>query len=142
MKKYILPVFLVTAGLVVAACVPNRLEKSLTTGGPPGQATRPPLAAPTPAGNRSLQPQLGNANIDINEVVTLLPPDAIPAVLPDDVPQILVPAAEADAAGIDPQVRVIGVSINGDNRAYPIPFLSDHEIVNDEIGGRPVAVTW
>ncbi len=37
---------------------------------------------------------------------------------------------------------VIGVEINGDARAYPIRLLSLHEIVNDVIGEKPVAVTW
>ena len=37
---------------------------------------------------------------------------------------------------------VIGLSINGDHRAYPVPVLSVHEVVNDVVGGKPVAVTW
>jgi hypothetical protein len=85
---------------------------------------------------------LANADIDLAEVVSLLPPDAIPAILPDDVPDIMVTAAEADAAGLEPSVRVLGLEINGDSRAYPIPFMSAHEIVNDVVGGRHVAVTW
>ena len=41
-----------------------------------------------------------------------------------------------------PEELVIGLSINGDSRAYPINILSRHEIVNDVVGGKPVAVTW
>jgi hypothetical protein len=74
------------------------------------------------------------------EVVTLLPPDAIPAILPDQVSEIMVTAEEVEAAGIDPAMRVIGVSINGESRAYPVPFMSAHEIVNDEVGGKLTAV--
>ncbi len=37
---------------------------------------------------------------------------------------------------------VIGIEIDGVARAYSIPFLSEHEIVNDEIAGRKIAVTW
>lgn len=85
---------------------------------------------------------MGQVSIDLNELVTLLPPDAIPAILPDRVPEILVPAADADAAGIEDTVQVIGVSIDGESRAYPIPFLSRHEIVNDTVGGRHIAATW
>ncbi len=36
---------------------------------------------------------------------------------------------------------VVGVEIGGDVRAYPIRILNHHEIVNDEVGGVPVAVT-
>jgi hypothetical protein len=139
MKKtlFILPLVLIVA----VACVSNRLEKSLATRTTEPDR-RPVLTAPPP-GERSLQPQLGEAAaIDPDEIVTLLPPDAIPAVLPDDVPGIMVTAAEAEEVGLDPAVRVLGVSINGEHRAYPIPFLSSHEIVNDEVGGELIAATW
>jgi hypothetical protein len=125
--------------LVVAACTPNRLRESLETPEPDEQAEVAPAAAP---GGRRLQPQLGNANIDLAEVVTLLPPDAIPAVLPEDVSSIMVTAQEAENAGMDPSTRVLGVSINGDSRAYPVPYMSQHEIVNDEVGGEFIAATW
>ncbi len=97
--------------------------------------------APSP-GARNFQPQLEEVSIDLNEVVTLLPPDAIPAVLPQRAQDIMVSAAQADSSGIDPSVQVIGLEIDGESRAYPIPFLSAHEIVNDTLGGRHIAVTW
>jgi hypothetical protein len=141
-KKLTMGLFLISLALLVAACAPNRLKKSLATPAAESQSElKAAIAAPVPDG-RNLQPQLGNANIDLDEVVTLLPPDAIPAVLPEDVPGIMVTAAEAEAVGIDPTVRVLGVSINGESRAYPIPFMSAHEIVNDEVGGRLIAATW
>jgi hypothetical protein len=37
---------------------------------------------------------------------------------------------------------VISLRINGEAKAYPIQILMWHEIVNDEIGGIPVAVTF
>jgi hypothetical protein len=37
---------------------------------------------------------------------------------------------------------VIGLDMNGDARAYPVDLLSYHEVVNDEVGGRPVVITW
>ena len=36
----------------------------------------------------------------------------------------------------------VGVEYGGDSRAYPVPTLSRHEIVNDKVGGIPIAVTW
>ena len=50
--------------------------------------------------------------------------------------------AKEAGGSISDQDLVIGVSINGDHRAYSVPFLSRHEIVNDVVGGKPVAVTW
>ena len=41
-----------------------------------------------------------------------------------------------------PNEQVLGLSLNGEDRAYPITTLSRHEIVNDVVGGVPVAVTW
>ena len=37
---------------------------------------------------------------------------------------------------------VIAFEINGDARAYPLQILTWHEIVNDVVGGVPVAVTF
>lgn len=71
------------------------------------------------------------------EIVTLLGFDAIPAILDPK----LVTASEAEAS-MDLDEQVLGLSINGDHRAYSIRMLSRHEIVNDVVGGVPVAVTW
>ena len=38
--------------------------------------------------------------------------------------------------------RVIGLTISGQSRAYPLNILSWHEIVNDTLGGMPIAVTY
>ena len=40
------------------------------------------------------------------------------------------------------QEPVIAFELNGDARAYPLQILTWHEIVNDEVGGVPVAVTF
>ncbi len=41
-----------------------------------------------------------------------------------------------------PGERVIGVSLNGSARAYPVSLLNWHEVVNDTIGGVPLVITW
>ena len=70
-------------------------------------------------------------------IVTVLGRDGIPAIL---APEFI----DANAALLDmaPDERVLGLSLNGDHRAYPLNLLSRHEIVNDTVGGVPVAVTW
>jgi hypothetical protein len=40
------------------------------------------------------------------------------------------------------QEPVIGISFAGESHAYPLIFLSWHEIVNDVIGSKAIAVTW
>lgn len=71
------------------------------------------------------------------DIVTLLPRDAIQAI---DNPQF-VSTAEADEQYADEEL-VLGVDFNGDARAYSVPLLSSHEIVNDTVGGVKIAVTW
>ena len=77
-----------------------------------------------------------NGTLDL-KIVTVLGRDGIPAILDP----IFASRSEA-AAQMDPSERVIGVSINGEHRAYPITLLSRHEIVNDTVGGKPIVVTW
>lgn len=63
------------------------------------------------------------------------PPDGIPAI--DD--PVFVGAAEA---ALSPGEKVIGFEHGGVARAYPQRILVHHEIVNDEVGGLNVAVTY
>ena len=72
------------------------------------------------------------------DVITLLPPDAIPAI---SNPGFYESLEAADESYGDDDL-VLGIEINGDSRAYSVPLLSRHEIVNDVVGGEPVAVTW
>ncbi|MCH7606605.1 MAG: DUF3179 domain-containing protein [Chloroflexi bacterium] len=78
----------------------------------------------------------GESTLDL-EIITVLGKDGIPSI---DNPRFI----DGDQAGdqMFPGERVLGVSINGDHRAYSLNLLSRHEIVNDTVGGVPVAVTW
>ncbi|MCP4391021.1 MAG: DUF3179 domain-containing protein [Gammaproteobacteria bacterium] len=64
------------------------------------------------------------------------PRDGIPA-LSD--PKLI----SADSADyLKPADRIVGVTLKGQSRAYPIGILNWHEIVNDEIDGQHFAVTY
>ena len=72
-------------------------------------------------------------------------PEDIQTILPKDgIQAILKPSFESvrEAPWLAGSDSVVGVAINGDARAYPVPILSDREIVNDTVGGVPIAVTW
>lgn len=47
---------------------------------------------------------------------------------------------------IDPRFpalsRVVGVNLDGSNKAYPFGLIREERAVNDEIGGRAVAILW
>jgi hypothetical protein len=65
------------------------------------------------------------------------PKDGIPAI---DHPKLL---SVAEAGGwLKPVEPVITLSVGGQSRAYPLQILVWHEIVNDSIGGVPVAITF
>ncbi len=66
------------------------------------------------------------------------PPDGIP---PIDDPSF-VSLEEAQSFITDGDEAVVVVEINGEAKAYPVSILIWHEIVNDEIGGVPVTVTY
>jgi hypothetical protein len=65
------------------------------------------------------------------------PPDGIPPI--DDPQFISVEHADAWLNDVEP---VLVVEIDGDVRAYPIQIMMWHEIVNDTVGGVPLAVTY
>ena len=63
----------------------------------------------------------------------------------DGIPAITDPSfiSVSEVRGIGPLEPVITLEIAGEvPRAYPIRYLTWHEIVNDEVGGVPVAVTF
>jgi len=90
----------------------------------PGAAQRGPvLTVPPP--------------IDGTPVFAAVAPDAIRAI---DQPVFL--SARAAERQMTTDEPVLGVSLAGLARAYPLGYLGAHEIVNDRVGGVPVAVTW
>ena len=48
----------------------------------------------------------------------------------------------ADKSEISPDRIVLGVSINGESKAYPIQYLGYHHQVRDTIGGKPIMITY
>jgi hypothetical protein len=96
------------------------------------EAVRPPaspVAEGEDAGNLS-------AGFDKSQIVSVLPPDGIPALT--DPPF----EAVSDVDWLTSEEPVIAVEQNGDARAYPLQIMTWHEIVNNTVGGVPVAVTF
>ena len=65
------------------------------------------------------------------------PPDGIPSI---DNPKFI--SVQEASKFLEDSELVLGLNINGDIRAYPLQILVWHEIVNDKVGGVPVAVTY
>lgn len=76
-------------------------------------------------------------SIDLARVLSGGPPrDGIPSI---DNPQFKAPSEIDFLSDSEP---VIGLTINGEAKAYPLQILTWHEIVNDVVGDVPVAVTY
>src|ERR671919_556779 len=98
-------------------------------------------AGPEPAAGGAVEEQpldsgAGGARLDPGDIVDVIPMDGIPAI---DEP-VFQSVSEAD--WLADQEPVIAFELGGDARAYPLLILTWHEIVNDEVGGTPVAVTY
>ncbi len=75
--------------------------------------------------------------VALSEIVSGGPPrDGIPAI---DNPVFINIGKVTGLAETEP---VLSLYLNGEARAYPIRILIYHEIVNDTVGGVPVAVTY
>lgn len=70
------------------------------------------------------------------QLMDVLPRDGIPSI---DEPRFLAPGAADWLADREP---VIALELGGVARAYPLQILTRHEIANDVLAGRPVAVTY
>lgn len=79
---------------------------------------------------------LSGLTVPLEQVHTLLPTDAIPA-LTD-------PATEraSDVEWLGDRDRVLFVEIEGAAYAAPLKVLNFHEVVNTTVGGEPVALTY
>lgn len=121
--------------------------------------SEPPAPTPTPLSLRSTPtpaptvppPDPWEAAVEVDgfagDLVQWVPRDSIPAEFdpvfrPAEWADELLPTERAPEPRMAASEQVIGVSINGEHRAYSVPYLGRREIVNDVVGGRKIAVTW
>ena len=110
----------------------------------------PPLFAedgarePSPAVSRSSEPgpawngfRLDGAVVPTEKLVIGGERDDVRAI---DAPEFA--AAKEASQWVSPSMLVLGVQLGDSARAYPERILDYHQVVNDEIGERPIVVTW
>ena len=122
--------------------------ESPAEGGTPSPTATPPETTPGPPGDDEDIPDVvgwatnwAKRSIDPSELSKgLFLSDPRDVIQPIDNPQFET-VAEASAWLVDRE-PVLLLELNGDARAYPLQILTWHEIVNDEVGGLPVAVTF
>jgi hypothetical protein len=111
----------VALAITLAACSPGTADRAGRADGP---STTEAASPPDPL-------------VDPDDIISGgPPPDGIP---PIDEPRFLAPG---DATFLADREPVLAVDIGGEAKAYPLQIMTWHEIVNDEIGGVPVSVTY
>ncbi len=75
--------------------------------------------------------------VPYSQIKFVIPRDNIPSI---DEPKFIAPSeASVWLKDVEP---VVALQVNGDSRAYPLQILTWHEIVNDDVGDVPIAVTF
>lgn len=165
LRWFVMPGLFVLAGLILSACGGQAARSGLQPLTPPptlpasSEVTATPLSEPVSGleaqpDDPRCQAQVAQQGVRFNvsgwktnfcrhsvDYAEILsggpPPDGIP---PLDTPKFET-VAEADA-WLKPNEPVISFRLGNEARAYPLQVLIWHEIVNDVVGGRPVAVTF
>ena len=139
---------LVAAVLVLAACaratrprpaapqVPTETPVPAAPSPRPGGGDRPPLPTPTPL------PPVTVPEISAREQQFLM--QGYRWLIPfDGIRPVYAPRfTNAEKADLAPEELVIGIAVDGEAKAYPVSVLRFREMVNDEIAGIPILVTW
>jgi hypothetical protein len=91
---------------------------------------------PAVLANSELEVNFQKSSVDLNKILSGGPgKDGIPALTkPDFVSQ--------QESGVVGDTQVIFVENNGEQKIYPYSILVWHEIVNDKVGGKPLAITF
>jgi hypothetical protein len=89
---------------------------------------------------------LSNLQIDRTTIVPSMQHRNMSPVL--NTPEILSPeqVIERNSVFLNPYLvtndLVVGITVNGKSRAYPLHVLHVHEIINDTLGDLPISITW
>ena len=122
--------------------VPTQTETAPPVSEPATEAPPPPAPTSSQGEEASSEPPpvlragpTSLPDIDFSKFRQLLPLDAIRPIYN---PTFL-SAAESNYRDDE---LILGLEINGEAKAYSVAFLSFREMVNDELGGVPILVTW
>jgi hypothetical protein len=118
------------ATALLAGCAPGGREG--------GDGKRPARAAELRVSTAGWRTDFSRHSVPLEEFIPGGPPrDGIP---PIDEPRFV--GAREASEYLDDREPVLVVELEGRARAYPVQILVWHEIVNDVLAGRPIAVTY
>ncbi len=135
-----------TGLLAVAALALTACGSDSPTSAPDGPGDAAPTSETASPGEREetasaldnmRDPSFPTPLIDPDQVLSGGPP-------PDGIPPIDEPTFEtaSEIEWLSETEPVLSLTVGGETRAYPIQVMTWHEIVNDTVGGVPVAVTY
>lgn len=140
-------------GIIAAAIVATTLVLTACSSSSSDQeADTSPTGSPGPGAGQTESPEIrgtsdwptdwSTRSIDLDQLTVGLPglSDMRDRIPPIDDP-VFETTEEASEWITDPE-PVISASVNGITRAYPLGLLMSHEIVNDQFGDTPVAITY
>ncbi len=158
MKRLFNGMFVIALAAVATACTSGSEDArdepdiSATATSPAAPTVSPAASTPDPGVHfRNSWPEtdFSRINIDLGEILSGgVPIDGIPPLDVEGATSL--PGRNTGVAKFEPvadieltgQMPVAFLEIEGDARAYPLHILTWHEVVNDIVGGRPVAVTF
>ncbi|MGH9249028.1 MAG: DUF3179 domain-containing protein [Acidimicrobiales bacterium] len=144
-------VWVLAAALLLIACTPDDPQPEPAVRAPATEPSSESAAEPTSLPQAANSPRedapsavdnmrdeaFPDALIDPDQILSGGPP-------PDGIPAIDEPKFQHvdDVDWLAETAALLAITIDGDTRGYPFQILTWHEIVNDTVGGVPVAVTY
>jgi len=115
--------------LLLGACASQPEETGESTG----------LASEPPSATQPMKPKIVRAPQEVLDEI-----DGYHQSIPfDGIAPVYEPRfTTADEAPYEESELILGVSIGGEAKAYPISVLRFREMVNDELAGTPILTTW
>ncbi len=141
-KLFLVVVILLSACAAPAPAATPVLPAPVETPLPASPATSAPSTPASPSTQTTLAPTVSPAATNVR--VTDTNEYAFPQLIPfDGIPPVYDPqfASAADAPLLDDEL-VMGIALDGEAKAYPVTVLRFREMVDDELAGTPILVTW
>lgn len=119
----------------LVACGRNDLGQS----SPAASQATPPASAPTPSAVPQQRAPLPVDEVDPSEILQIGPPDIYPAIFE---PEFMAIEEVQRLKLMNDAEPVLTYGHKDVWHAYSTLQLDNHEIVNDVVGGLPIAATW
>jgi hypothetical protein len=148
-----MPILLVMALLLTACSGPGTAPATIPKTSSQYPTNARATGTKSPVATEQTQPEASSKPLPLSPATTRRTPPPTATQSPeyrwdqllgrDDIKPIYEPEfVSAAEAGFADGELVMGVEIDGRAKAYPVGLLNEREMVNDELAGIPILVTW